>query len=115
MASIRETDEASAAVASAPGKRISLSEIEARIAQRLDFLGSEIEIIVPVSNATAEALDKLSICVLVMDNGFVVIGKSAPLSADNFNAELGKRFAYEDAIRQLWPLMAFGKLERDRG
>ena len=32
----------------------------------------------------------------------------AAISASaNFNAELGRKLAYEDAIRQLWPLMGF--------
>jgi hypothetical protein len=47
-----------------------------------------------------------------MRNGFTVIGKSAPASAANFNAELGKKLAYEDAIRQLWPLMGFSLRDR---
>jgi hypothetical protein len=45
-----------------------------------------------------------------------VIGKSAPASPENFNAELGKKFAYEDAVRQLWPLMGFALRDRlERG
>jgi len=40
------------------------------------------------------------------------VGKSAPASADNFNADLGRKLAYEDAIRQLWPLMGFALRER---
>ena len=42
-----------------------------------------------------------------MRNGFVVIGKSAPAAPKNFDAEKGRTFAYEDAVRQLWPLMGF--------
>lgn len=51
------------------------------------------------------------LCVLVMRNGFTVLGKSAPLDPQNFDAELGKKFAYDDAIRQVWPLMAFSRLD----
>jgi hypothetical protein len=47
-----------------------------------------------------------------MKNGFIVIGHSAPASPENFNAELGRKFAYENAIRQLWPLMGFALRER---
>jgi hypothetical protein len=49
-----------------------------------------------------------------MRNGFVVIGKSAPLDPANFNDELGRKFSYEDCIRQLWPLYAFSRLETAR-
>jgi hypothetical protein len=35
------------------------------------------------------------------------VGKSAPANAENFDAEVGKQLAYEDAIRQLWPLLGY--------
>lgn len=41
-----------------------------------------------------------TICVLVLQNGFVVIGKSACVDAAKFNAELGEKYAREDAMRQ---------------
>jgi len=54
----------------------------------------------------------LTICVLEMENGFYVVGESAPASAANYDANLGNKFAYENAIRQLWKLE--GYLLRDR-
>lgn len=63
----------------------------------------------------ATPLAYLSICLLVMNNGFTVIGKSAPASPANFNADLGRQFAYEDAIRQLWPLMGFALRDKLAG
>jgi hypothetical protein len=100
--SLQSTDQEAAAVAVAP--RVALADIEAAIAARYDFtadkaLGKDI----PVHSA----LEILSICIVVMRNGFTVIGKSAPASPENFNTDLGRKFAYEDAIRQLWPLMGF--------
>ena len=53
------------------------------------------------------SLHLLTMCIIVMQNGFTIIGKSAPASAANFNAELGRKLAYEDAIRQLWPLEGY--------
>ena len=47
-----------------------------------------------------------------MRNGFTVIGKSAPASPENFDAAKGKLFAYEDAIKQLWPLEGYALRER---
>ena len=47
-----------------------------------------------------------------MRNGFTIIGKSAPASPANFNAEFGQKLAYEDCIRQLWPLMGFSLRDR---
>ncbi len=42
-----------------------------------------------------------------MQNGFTIIGKSAPASPENYDADLGKRLAYEDAVRQAWPLEGY--------
>jgi len=58
------------------------------------------------------SLDILSICILVLDNGWTLLGKSAPASAENFDPEKGVTFARDDALRQLWPLE--GYLLRDR-
>jgi len=56
---------------------------------------------------THPSLEVLTVCVLVTRNGFTLLGKSAPASAENFDHETGKRFAREDAVRQLWPLMGY--------
>jgi len=57
-------------------------------------------------------LDRLTFCVLVLTNGFTVVGHSACVSAENFNAEVGRRMARENAIDQLWPLMGYALTER---
>ncbi|NVO13864.1 MAG: hypothetical protein HXX10_07495 [Rhodoplanes sp.] len=103
--SIEHTDAESIAVAEAPRERVALADIEAAIQSRYNTRG--IFAVTADSCADSESLRLLSICILIMRNGFMVIGKSAPASAKNFNAELGCKFAYEDAIRQLWPLMGF--------
>lgn len=61
------------------------------------------------------SLGLLTICIIVVRNGFTLIGKSAPASAENFNAELGRQLAYEDAVRQLWPLMGYALRDRLSG
>lgn len=48
-----------------------------------------------------------TVCLLVLDNGFSVVGQSACASADNFDATFGEELAYKDAVRQVWPLMEF--------
>lgn len=58
------------------------------------------------------ALSLFTLCILVMKNNFVIIGKSAPASPENFDTDKGQLFAYEDAVRQLWPLMGFALRER---
>jgi len=64
------------------------------------------------TNDTPASLAVLTVCLIVTRNGFTIIGKSAPASADNFDAELGRKLAYEDAVRQLWPLMGYALREK---
>lgn len=54
----------------------------------------------------------LTICVIEMRNGFKVVGKAAPASSENFDPEVGRRYAYEDAFRDLWPLEGYLLRER---
>lgn len=55
----------------------------------------------------AISLGLLTICILVLQNGFTVVGKSACASPQNFNAEMGRRLAREDAERQIWALEGY--------
>lgn len=52
-------------------------------------------------------LGLLTFCVLVMRNGFTVTGESACASPENFNAELGRKIARQNAVAKIWPLMGF--------
>lgn len=52
-------------------------------------------------------LGLLTFCVLVLRNGFTVTGESACASPENFNAEIGRRIARENAVAKIWPLMGY--------
>ncbi len=52
-------------------------------------------------------LSLLTICVLVLRNGFTVTGESACASRENFNAEIGRKIARENAVNKIWPLMGY--------
>lgn len=93
--SLEDTDAAAKAVQKTPN-RIPLKFIESRISE---------EIILPVPGAP-----HMTVMVMHLDNGFYIVGKSAPADPDNFDPELGKKFAREDCIRQAWPLYAFALL-----
>ena len=54
-----------------------------------------------------EPMECLTVCVLVLKNGFTVVGKSACASPENFNAELGAKIAREDARKQIWALEGY--------
>ena len=49
----------------------------------------------------------LTFCVLVLKNGFTVTGESACASPENFDAELGKKIARQNAVEKVWPLMGY--------
>lgn len=87
--SLKATEAESAANATAP--RVTLESMEAKIVSKTFILHEDI----------------LTLCILKMQNGFFVVGESAPASPANFNAELGEKFAYENAIRQLWKLEGY--------
>lgn len=97
LSSLQVTDEQSAAVAKTPN-RVALSDVEAKI--------SNVEYINPSTSP------QLTIAVVKLNNGFVVLGESAPADPVNFNAELGQKFALENATRKIWPLMGFALCEK---
>jgi hypothetical protein len=49
----------------------------------------------------------LTFCVLVLRNGFTVTGESACASQENFDADLGRKIARQNAVAKIWPLLGF--------
>jgi hypothetical protein len=94
--------------------RVSLSDIEANIFTVYFKTGDEIGYPTrtdPLFGAS-DLIAPLTICLVVLRNGFTIIGKSAPADARNFDPELGRKLAYEDAVRQIWPLMGYALREK---
>lgn len=54
-----------------------------------------------------QALRLLTFCVLVLRNGYTVVGKSACASPENFNAEIGQKIARQNAVDEIGPLMGY--------
>ncbi len=52
-------------------------------------------------------LSLLTFCVLVLRNGFTVTGESACVSPENFDAEVGRKIARQNAVQKIWPLMGY--------
>lgn len=52
-------------------------------------------------------LGLLTLCVLVLKNGFTVLGESACASPENFDAEIGRKAAREHAVNKMWPLLGY--------
>lgn len=89
------------------GPRVAPADIEAEIDRYFYFTAAQ----------AAKAVDRhvpddapenlLTFCVLVLRNGFTVTGESACASPENFNAEIGRRIARENAVAKVWPLLGF--------
>ena len=52
-------------------------------------------------------LKLLTFCVLALKNGFTVTGESACASPENFDPELGRKIARQNAVAKVWPLMGY--------
>lgn len=61
------------------------------------------------------SLGLLTFCVLVLRNGFTVTGESACASPENFDAEIGRKVARQNAIAKVWPLLGFRLRDRLAG
>lgn len=102
--------------------RVTPADIEANILSEHYFTASDA---VQTTNAVNRlgitlhipsfALDLLTICVLVLKNGFTVTGESACASAANFDAELGRKIARANAVAKIWPLMGYALKQRLSG
>lgn len=95
--------------------RITPDDIEANIAREVYFTAEDGHIGAyswetgrVMGRATRKGpLDLLTFCVLVLRNGFTVTGESACASPENFNSEIGRRIARQNAVEKLWPLMGY--------
>ena len=59
------------------------------------------------SDIVPPELSLLTFCVLVLRNGFTVTGESACASPENFDAEIGRKIARQNAVQKIWPLMGY--------
>lgn len=50
---------------------------------------------------------KTTICLLTLDNGFEVVGSSACINPEDYDLDLGKKYAYEKAFEKLWDVYGF--------
>jgi hypothetical protein len=48
-----------------------------------------------------------TICLLTLKNGYNVFGESACVSAENFDAEIGREIAKEQAKQKVWALEGY--------
>ena len=102
--------------AKAVAPRITPADIEANIAQENYFTAADGYRSSPCYDPNGHAheplpapspLELLTFCVLVLRNGFTVTGESACASPENFDAEIGRKVARQNAIDKIRPLMGY--------
>lgn len=49
----------------------------------------------------------LTFCALTLRNGFTVTGESACASPENFDVQIGRAIARENAVQKIWPLLGY--------
>jgi Phage protein (N4 Gp49/phage Sf6 gene 66) family len=89
---LEEADAAAAAVQVTP-HRVSLEFLRSQVVDR-EFYSPYLA-------------PHVTICVLLLANGFTVTGESAPADPANFDESLGQKFAEDQAIAKCWPLYGF--------
>ena len=94
-----------------PAPRVTPADIEGNITSEFYFTATEgvkgASGHNPSSVRAGTALGLLTFCVLVLRNGFTVTGESACASPENFDAELGRKIARQNAVAKIWPLMGY--------
>ena len=111
-------DDSVEAMIQAKGKtaaRVTPADIAANIASEHYFVASDaLQIESTVHHVTKDlggwmlgGTQLLTFCVLQLRNGFIVTGESACASPENFDAEIGRKIARENAINKIWPLMGY--------
>jgi Phage protein (N4 Gp49/phage Sf6 gene 66) family len=86
-----------AAIAARPHDKVTKDGIEKRI-KSTDYM------VLPNSTVT--------ICSILLENGYSVRGESACVDPRNFDMEIGRQLAYRDAFSKLWPLEGYLLAER---
>ena len=95
--SLEVSDAEAAAVQKTPN-RVTLESMKAKV--------KNVEFFYPKESP------QMTVAAVTLTNGYVLIGKSAPADPANYNEEQGKKFAQEDALRQMWPLEGYALCEK---
>lgn len=91
-----------------PVKRVTMRDVEDSISHCYYVTGHEaVSRYYYVGTDYQESLKTLTLCILVLNNGYTVVGKSAYVDPNMFDALKGRELAFEDAVSQVYPLLAF--------
>jgi len=105
MDNVKRTEEIAAAN-TAKGNRVTLNDVTSSITT-IDYFHPAEALADPNGIPKHDPRWLMTVCCCQLKNGWMVIGKSAPADPVMFNEEIGRKLAYEDCVRQIWPLLGF--------
>lgn len=99
------------------GPKVTVAAIEENISTEMyfttDVVALDIEtgcrgnMLMAKDGGDFESLELMTVCVMVLANGFTIVGTSACADPSNFDAEIGRKIARQNCINQIWPLMGY--------
>ena len=88
--------------------KLTLEEAKAVVAEKTHPRVTEESIKEKIASVVYTAPTQFStLCIITMKNGWISTGFSAPADERNFDWEVGKRYAYENAFKPLWQLEGY--------
>ena len=88
--------------------RITPADIEANISSEHYFTAADgIRGANDLECESGDPLTLLTFCVIELRNGFTVTGENACASPENFDADIGRKIARQNAVAKIWPLMGY--------
>ena len=102
--------------------RVTLAHIEGCVAYEYYITGDQLPQMTTATLGAAHPqvptdidispLIRLTLCVLVLRNGFKVTGESSCVDAQNFDVALGRKIARQNALDKVWMLEGYLLKER---
>ena len=96
--------------------RITPADIEASIASESYFTaadglrgaGGGNHILAEYVTYEGSPLAQITICVLILKNGYKIVGvNEGSVDPANFDTAIGRKYAREKAVDQIWPLLGY--------
>ena len=85
--------------------RITPEHIDDQI--RAEFYLNAYDATVACGEPAVDDLKVLTLCVLVLKNGFILTGESACASPENYDADIGRKIARDNARNKIWQLEGY--------
>jgi len=73
---------------------------------------TEEQLVAKIAKVDYALVGLLSVCVITLENGFMVSGESAAVSPENHHVKIGNHYAYKKAFAKVWELEGYLLKER---